>query len=88
LLTGVSRGFGALIAKRALKVGDHVVATARNRQTIVDALGSHPNLLALPLDVTDEPQAREAAATAVKRFGRIDVLLNNAEIGPICARTL
>lgn len=80
-ITGASRGFGALIAKRALEVGDHVVATARNPQTIVDALGSHPNLLVLPLDVTNEPQAREAAAAAVKRFGRIDVLLNNAGFG-------
>jgi len=57
------------------------VATARNPQTIVDALGGHPNLLALPLDVTNEPQALEAAAAAVKRFGRIDVLVNNAGFG-------
>jgi NAD(P)-dependent dehydrogenase (short-subunit alcohol dehydrogenase family) len=81
LITGASRGFGALIAKRALEVGDNVVATARNPQTIVDALGSHPNLLSLPLDVTNEQQAHEAAAEAVKRFGRIDVLVNNAGFG-------
>ena len=81
LITGASRGFGALIAKRALEVGDNVVATARNPQTIVDALGNHPTLLALPLDVTNEPQAREAAAVAFKRFGRIDVLVNNAGFG-------
>src|SRR5262245_20978038 len=81
LITGASRGFGVLIAKRALDVGDNVVATARNPQTIVDTIGSHPNLLALPLDVTNEPQAREAAVAAVKRFGRIDVLLNNAGFG-------
>jgi len=81
LITGASRGFGALIAKRALEVGDNVVATARNPQTIVDALGGHANLLALPLDVTNEPQALEAAAAAVKRFGRIDVLVNNAGFG-------
>ena len=80
-ITGASRGFGALIAKRVLEVGEHVVATARNPQTIVDSLGSHPNLLALPLDVTNEPQTHEAAAAAVKRFGRIDVLLNNAGFG-------
>src|SRR5262245_26168127 len=80
-ITGASRGFGALIAKRALEAGDQVVATARNPQTIVDALGSHPNLLALPLDVTNEQQSREAAAAAVKRFGRIDVLMNNAGFG-------
>src|SRR5262245_62194747 len=81
LITGASRGFGALIAKRALEVGDNVAATARNPQTIVDVLGNHPNLLSLPLDVTNEPQAREAAAEAVKRFGRIEVLVNNAGFG-------
>ena len=80
-ITGASRGFGALIAKRVLEVGEHVVATARNPQAIVDSLDSHPNLLALPLDVTNEPQAHEAAAVAVQRFGRIDVLLNNAGFG-------
>src|SRR5262245_65614587 len=81
LITGASRGFGVLIAKRALDVGDNVVATARNPQTVVDALGGHPNLLALPLDVTNEPQARAAAAAAVERFDRIDILLNNAGFG-------
>src|SRR5262245_60893709 len=80
-ITGASRGFGALIAKRVLVVGVNAVAPARNPQAIVDSLGSHPNLLALRLDVTNEPQTHEAAAAAVKRFGRIDVLLNNAGFG-------
>lgn len=80
-ITGASRGFGALIAKEALNAGDAVVATARNPQSAIDAIGDHPNLLALPLDVTSEAQAREAAAAAVKRFGRIDILVNNAGFG-------
>ena len=80
-ITGASRGFGALIAKEALSAGDAVVATARNPQSAIDAIGDHPNLLALPLDVTDEAQAHEAAAAAVKRFGRIDILVNNAGFG-------
>lgn len=80
-ITGASRGFGALIAKEALNAGDAVVATARNPQSAIDAIGDHPNLLALPLDVTDEAQAHEAAAAAVKRFGRIDILVNNAGFG-------
>jgi NAD(P)-dependent dehydrogenase (short-subunit alcohol dehydrogenase family) len=80
-ITGASRGFGALIARQALAAGDAVVATARNPQSAVDAIGDHPNLLALALDVTDEAQAHAAAATAVKRFGRIDVLVNNAGFG-------
>lgn len=80
-ITGASRGFGALIAKEALNAGDAVLATARNPQSAIDAIGDHPNLLALPLDVTNEAQAHEAAAAAVKRFGRIDILVNNAGFG-------
>ncbi len=80
-ITGASRGFGALIAKQALAAGDAVVATARNPEAAIAAIGSHPNLLALPLDVTDEAQAHAAAAAAVKRFGAIDVLVNNAGFG-------
>jgi len=80
-ITGASRGFGTLIAKEALKAGDAVVATARNPEAVVAAIGDHPNLLAVALDVTDEAQAHAAARAAVKRFGRIDVLINNAGFG-------
>lgn len=80
-ITGASRGFGALVAQRALDNGDNVVATARNPQAVVDRLGQHPRLLPLALDVTDEAQARSAADVAVQRFGSIDVLLNNAGYG-------
>ena len=80
-ITGASRGFGARIAELALAKGDNVAATARNHRAITSRLGDHPNLLPLPLDVTDEPQAAAAAAAAIERFGRIDVLLNNAGYG-------
>lgn len=80
-ITGASRGFGALIAKEALDAGDNVVATARNPQHVINALGNHPNLLAVALDVTNEAQAFAAAGAAVKTFGRIDVLINNAGYG-------
>lgn len=80
-VTGASRGFGALIAERALQSGDAVVATARNPADVLARLGAHPNLLAVPLDVTREEQAHQAVADAIKRFGRIDVLLNNAGYG-------
>jgi NAD(P)-dependent dehydrogenase (short-subunit alcohol dehydrogenase family) len=80
-ITGASRGFGARIARLALERGDKVVATARRAPAVTEALGEHPGLLAVPLDVTSEDQAREAVAQAMARFGRIDVLLNNAGFG-------
>jgi NAD(P)-dependent dehydrogenase (short-subunit alcohol dehydrogenase family) len=84
-ITGASRGFGALIAKQALERGDCVVATARRPADVVDALGAHPELLALRLDVTDERGAAAAAEQAIERFGRIDILLNNAGYGLLAA---
>lgn len=77
-ITGTSKGLGAAIARYALAQGDAVVATARNPQTVVDALGHSEKLLALPLDVTDPAAVRSAVTAAVDRFGRIDVVVNNA----------
>ncbi len=84
-ITGASRGFGALIAAEALAAGDRVVATARDPQTVVKQLGKHENLLAAQLDVTDETQARAVVEETLARFGRIDVLVNNAGYGIIGA---
>ncbi|MDH4556931.1 SDR family NAD(P)-dependent oxidoreductase [Pseudomonas sp. BN417] len=81
LITGASRGLGALIAAKALEVGDAVIATARKPEDVVARLGEHPNLLAVRLDVTRESDAHAAVAEGIKRFGRIDVLLNNAGYG-------
>jgi hypothetical protein len=80
-ITGASRGFGLEIARDALQRGDHVVATARKPEAVTASLGMHDNLHVLALDVTDEAQVAEAALQAVARFGRIDVLLNNAGYG-------
>ena len=80
-ITGASRGFGAEIAKDALGRGDLVVATARNPKSVLDLFGENPNLLALKLDVTDEAGTHEAAKLAIEKFGRIDILLNNAGFG-------
>lgn len=80
-ITGASRGFGAQVAKLALAKGDAVVATARDPNSVTATLGEHPNLLAVALDVTDEAQAHAAVKAAMHRFGRIDILLNNAGFG-------
>jgi NAD(P)-dependent dehydrogenase (short-subunit alcohol dehydrogenase family) len=80
-ITGASRGFGLRIAKLALEQGHNVVATARSAETVINAIGPHDRLLAVPLDVTDEAQCRIAVSAAVERFGCIDVLLNNAGFG-------
>lgn len=80
-ITGASRGFGALMTKDALARGDSVIATARNPQQIIEAVGDHPQLLAVKLDVTDEAGAIAAAQTGIERFGRVDILVNNAGYG-------
>ncbi|MET0443624.1 MAG: oxidoreductase [Pseudorhodoplanes sp.] len=80
-ITGASRGFGALIAAEALAQGDAVIATARDPSAVVTRLGAQERLLATRLDVTSETEAREAAGQAIKTFGRIDVLVNNAGYG-------
>jgi NAD(P)-dependent dehydrogenase (short-subunit alcohol dehydrogenase family) len=78
LVTGAGRGMGVDIARSALAAGHAVVATGRNPQRVSGALGPHENLLVAVLDVTDPVSARTAAEAAVERFGRIDVLVNNA----------
>ncbi|MBU9435984.1 SDR family NAD(P)-dependent oxidoreductase [Burkholderia multivorans] len=80
-ITGASRGIGALIAQAALADGNAVVAAGRNVSAIVERLGESAALLPVALDVTDEAQARAAVQAAVERFGRIDVLVNNAGFG-------
>ncbi|MBB6558106.1 NAD(P)-dependent dehydrogenase (short-subunit alcohol dehydrogenase family) [Acidovorax soli] len=81
LITGASRGIGARIAEAALAQGDAVVATSRSAESITRRLGASDALLPLALDVTDEAQARHAVGAALERFGRIDVLVNNAGYG-------
>lgn len=80
-ITGASRGLGALIAQAALADGNAVVATGRNVAAIAERLGGSPALLPVALDVTNEAQAQAAVQAAVERFGRIDVLVNNAGFG-------
>jgi NAD(P)-dependent dehydrogenase (short-subunit alcohol dehydrogenase family) len=77
-ITGAGRGMGADFAKAALAAGHAVVATGRNSDAVSKALGTSNDLLPVKLDVTDRAEAEAAARAAVARFGRIDVLVNNA----------
>jgi len=78
LITGAGRGMGVDIAKAALAAGHDVVATGRNSEKVRNAIGDHDNLLVAQLDVTSPADAEAAVETTVQRFGRIDVLVNNA----------
>ena len=78
LITGAGRGLGADIPKAALSAGHAVVATGRNAAKVAAAVGDHESLLAIKLDVTRPQDAQAAVDAAVAKFGRIDVLVNNA----------
>ncbi len=77
-ITGAGRGLGADIARAALGAGNAVIATGRNPGAVRTALGDARNILVVALDITKPEQADAAVRTAVDRFGRIDVLINNA----------
>jgi NAD(P)-dependent dehydrogenase (short-subunit alcohol dehydrogenase family) len=78
LITGAARGMGVEFTKAALAAGHQVVATGRRPDAVTEAVGKSENLLAVKLDVTSLDDAQAAARAAVGRFGRIDVLVNNA----------
>ncbi|GAA4970714.1 SDR family NAD(P)-dependent oxidoreductase [Nonomuraea thailandensis] len=80
-ITGASRGLGAEIARTALAQGDDVVIAVRNPARVPDDLAKAGNVLTVALDVTDSAAVPAAVQAAVDRFGRIDVLVNNAGRG-------
>ena len=86
LITGCSSGFGRELAKLVLERGWRAVITARNPDQVADIAKGHlERALVLPLDVTRHAQVRHAVDEAVRRFGRIDVLVNNAGYGYLAA---
>jgi NAD(P)-dependent dehydrogenase (short-subunit alcohol dehydrogenase family) len=80
LVTGAGSGIGAGTVKAAITAGDRVIATGRNISKVKAALQGieSENLVIVELDVIDEAQAKGAVAAATERFGRLDVLVNNA----------
>ncbi|MFT3934777.1 MAG: oxidoreductase [Chitinophagaceae bacterium] len=81
-ITGCSTGFGRELSQQVLKLGYRAVVTARNTADIKDIVAAYPDTsLALPLDVTNPAQIKEAVKTAMDKFEQINVLVNNAGIG-------
>src|SRR5438034_1188378 len=78
LITGAGRGMGLDFARAVLAAGHAVAASGRDTDRVSRALGQSNDLLAVKLDVTSRADAEEAVRAAVERFGRIDVLVNNA----------
>lgn len=78
-ITGSSRGLGLAMAKAVLAAGDRLVATARKPEQLRALIAEYPErALAVELDVSNSASARAAIAQAVARFGRLDVVVNNA----------
>ena len=80
-VTGASRGLGFAIAQAVLEKGDTVVAAVRNASRAEQVLGPSDRVFAVSVDVTDRASIQRAADTAVARFGKIDVIVNNAGYG-------
>jgi NAD(P)-dependent dehydrogenase (short-subunit alcohol dehydrogenase family) len=82
LITGCSTGLGRALAEAVTAAGHNTVVTARDVRRVVDlAAGNTDRVLALPLDVADPAQVRDAVSQAEERFGGVDVLVNNAGYG-------
>lgn len=85
LITGASRGLGRAFTEAVLEAGDRVVAAARNPEQLVALEDRYSETVrTVPLDVTNEAQAKAAVESAIASFGDLDVLVNNAGYGYVC----
>jgi NAD(P)-dependent dehydrogenase (short-subunit alcohol dehydrogenase family) len=84
-VTGASKGLGAELIQRLLLEGYQVAATSRNKQALIDLVGGHVDFLALTMDVTSNSDVKYAISQVIERFGRIDVVVNNAGYSQIGA---
>jgi len=84
-VTGASKGLGAELIQRLLSEGYQVAATSRKKQALTDVVAGHPNFLALTMDVTSDSDVKSTIEKVIGRFGRIDVVVNNAGYSQIGA---
>lgn len=77
-ITGASKGLGLSFVRELLSEGYLVAATSRNKQALVDSIGDHENFLPLTMDVTGDEDVKQTVGKVIERFGRIDVMVNNA----------
>ncbi|HEX2533386.1 MAG TPA: SDR family NAD(P)-dependent oxidoreductase [Chitinophagaceae bacterium] len=85
LVTGASKGLGRALVQKLLADGFAVAATSRSREALEKAVGEHPQFLPLALDLMNEGAVQEAMGTILERFGRLDVVVNNAGYGLVGA---
>ena len=78
-ITGASKGIGLEITKTVLSNGDKVIATSRNTDTLIEKIEEHEEyLLPIKLDITNEKEVENAISKGIDKFGKIDVVVNNA----------
>ncbi|WP_421939549.1 oxidoreductase [Pedobacter sp.] len=84
-VTGASKGLGLTLVKKLLNSGNSVAATSRSLTDLQKAVGDHPNFLPLSVNLVDENSVETAVRETISKFGRIDVVVNNAGYGMLGA---
>jgi len=82
-VTGASKGLGLSLVKKLLNEGYRVAATSRNASDLDKEVGPNPNFLSLGVEITDEGSVRDSIAKTLKKFGTLDVVVNNAGYGQL-----